>query len=212
MAEPRTRGQAAARAPLPPPDTGRARPRALPLRFGAAAAGEGAAGSGSLRRARHGAAPCPLLFRPPRQPVTIPAAAPAPPSTEHMFPLRLLAWLAMSHGQGKEVLGTKAGSETRNLHACADLTGDAERSDTIHPSQSSAAAFLSPADTIMLPHGYFKKVGGQVSIPLRIIPEQIMHRTSKRLIHLYVELSDPETMPKSPRRSQPAPTKSARLH
>lgn len=122
VAEPRT-GQAAALAPLPPADTGRARPRALALRFGSPAAGEGVAGSGSQRRSGHGAPPCPLLFRPPRQPVTTLAAAPAPHSTAHMFRLRLLAWLPMSHGQGKEVPGTKGGSETRNLHACGGSDG-----------------------------------------------------------------------------------------
>lgn len=38
----------------------------------------------------------------------------------------------------------------------ADLTGDAERSDPFHPFRSSAAAFLSIADIIMLPYCLFK--------------------------------------------------------
>lgn len=124
-------GRAAAPAPLPPAGTGRPRPRALPPRSGSLRAGEalGTAGCGAPFVERLNS----LLFRPPRQPVTIPAPAPAPRSKEHMFPLGLPARLTTSHGQGKAAPGTKAESEIWNVKARGRSDGGCRKERSISP-------------------------------------------------------------------------------
>lgn len=124
-------GRAAAPAPLPPAGTGRPRPRALPPRSGSVGAGQrlGTAGYGAPFVERLNSP----LFRPPRQPVTIPVPAPAPRSKEHMFPPGLLARLTTSHGQEKAAPGTKAESEIWNVNARGRSDGGCRKKRSISP-------------------------------------------------------------------------------
>lgn len=129
-----------------------------------------------------------------------PRSSASPRSKEHMFPLGLLARLTTSHGQGKAAPGTKAESGIWNVNARGSSDGGCRRKRSFSPFSVLGRRFSVSCryrNAALLPAQVSR---GTVSIPLRVIPEQMKHVPGKRLTYIYVELSDPGMIPKSSRR------------
>lgn len=113
-------------------------------------------GNGWLRGALYGAPQFPLYSALPASRSLSPFQRQPPVARSTCFLSGSWPALQRATARGRRHTVPKPNQKYGMWTRVAALTGDAERSDPFHPFRSSAAAFLSIADIIMLPYCLFK--------------------------------------------------------